>query len=491
MKLNKQQKTKANINKDNMGDTIYLQNEYFKMNKRIFDFRNKGIYKYGFLKFFIFLFFLLINLRINEIRIEYNENKIINQRFLSSNNINNINISIINKPILPLSNNEYIVKPYNKTIYDSNNIRYHYEDLFNNRKIFIINYSYIPYIKINKSISYDENANNIYNEYGMLNITQLDYYYNGYDLNNSNLNHIHLSMSFDKNYILLSSISIATILNTSSIDTYIHFHIILNNCTYYDIKPIINLKKINKYIDFVFYNGKQAEYDFGNRGKNEWRGVGEYSRLLIPEIVNNTNKILILDSGDIIAVKDLSEIYLYDIDDNYFGFSLECNAGKYDDYWIFGRNNFYMNGGVCLININKFREDNLYKNAYFASMAYNFFPCPFQEILLMISNYKFKFIPLNYNSPQFFENEEEFNQKKNDTKLMLFWMNLQNNSLFKHSNEELLNSALNPVLYHLYANKPYLGLSNKKLTKLWIEYANLTGLYSQIKEKYPKPFENI
>ena len=59
----------------------------------------------------------------------------------------------------------------------------------------------------------------------MLNITQLDYYYNGYDLNNSNLNHIHLSMSFDKNYILLSTISIATILNTSSIDTYIHFHI--------------------------------------------------------------------------------------------------------------------------------------------------------------------------------------------------------------------------------------------------------------------------
>ena len=93
-------------------------------------------------------------------------------------------------------------------------------------------------------------------------------------------------MSFDKNYVLISLISIASILNTSSIDTYIHFHIILNNCSYDDIKIIISLKeKINKNVDFVFYNGKQVENDFGNRNKKKHRGVGEYSRLLIPELL--------------------------------------------------------------------------------------------------------------------------------------------------------------------------------------------------------------
>ena len=34
------------------------------------------------------------------------------------------------------------------------------------------------------------------------------------------------------------------------------------------MKKIIGLKKINKNVDFTFYNAKQANYDFGKRGKN-------------------------------------------------------------------------------------------------------------------------------------------------------------------------------------------------------------------------------
>ena len=298
-------------------------------------------------------------------------------------------------------------------------------------------------------------------------------------------------MSFDKNYILLSLISISSILNTSSIDTYIHFHIILNNCSYYDIKPIINLKKIKKNVDFVFYNGRQAEYDFGNRNKNEFRGVGDYTRLLIPQIVNNTNKIIILDSADIIAHKDLSELYFFDLEDNYFAFSLECIAGSFHEYYVFGRNNFYPNTGICLVDVRKYRKDNLYKKAYFAAMAYNFFPSPFQEILLIICNYKFKYWPLNYNAPQFFENDEQMIQKDKNTKYIKVWKNFQKFSPFKYSTEELIDAESNPVITHLYSTKPFLGLSNKRFTSIWINYANLTGFFEEIRKKYPEPFKKI
>ena len=90
MKLNLQQKTKANINKDNINKTNFLKKEYIKINKRIFGFKNKGIYKYCFLIYLIFLLFFLRFLKINGIRNEYNENENINQRFLSSNFNNNI-----------------------------------------------------------------------------------------------------------------------------------------------------------------------------------------------------------------------------------------------------------------------------------------------------------------------------------------------------------------------------------------------------------------
>ena len=83
---------------------------------------------------------------------------------------------------------------------------------------------------------------------------------------------------------------------------------------------------------------------------------------------------LFLDSGDIIAQKDLSEVYFYDIKDNYFGFTLEIFAGNYLHYTDkFTSNNFHPQGGVLLVNIRSFRKDELYKKAVFVSKSYDSF----------------------------------------------------------------------------------------------------------------------
>ena len=351
----------------------------------------------GFFNYLLLLFFLKSRKK------NQNENKL---------KYENISYSY-DKPMLPLYKEDIVVKPYNKIYYNSSNIRYHFHDLFENRKIFKIDYNYLPYTKINKNMSFDENAENIYESTGILNLTKLYIYYNNKDIYTSNFNHIHLGMGFDKDYIFLTAISMASILNTSSPDTYIHFHLVLiSNIQYKDLKPIIDLIKINKNVEFVFYNGKQVEYDFGERGKKEMRGVADYTRVLIPQIVNNTNKIIIMDCADIIAKKDLSEMYFFDIGDNYFVFSLEKIAGKFHKEYIFARNNFYPNSGICLTNVRKFREDNLYKNSFFSSLAYKNLPCPYQDIFLMISNYKFKYWPLNYNCPEFFGDNEKHLKNK-------------------------------------------------------------------------------
>jgi lipopolysaccharide biosynthesis glycosyltransferase len=318
-----------------------------------------------------------------------------------------------------------------------------------------------------------------------LNLTKLYIYYNNKDIDTSKFNHIHLGIAFDKNYIFLTAISMASILNTSSPYTYIHFHLVLvNNIQYADLKPIINLNKINKNVEFVFYNGKQVEYDFGERGKKEMRGVGDYARILIPEIVNNTNKIIIIDSADIIAKKDLSELYYFDIGDNYFVFTLENMAGRFHKYYIFSRNNFYPNSGVCLTNVRKFREDNLYKISFFSSLAYKHLPCPYQDIFLMISNYKFKYWPLNYNCPQFF-NDNEKNIKDNNSSTIYNWLFNQKYSQFRYSKEELIKASNNPVIVHMYSKKPFNNLANSENTLAWINYAKMAGVYNRVKKKYP------
>ena len=386
-------------------------------------------------------------------------------------------------------NEKYRVKKYSKSILNLINIRYRFKDLYNQRKLFKINYSYIPYTKLDKSISYDENAIYIYNSTGMLNLTKLDYYYNNTDINTLNFNHIHLSMGFDNNYIELSLISISSILNTSNSDTFIHFHILVIKFSFEEMKKITQLKRINKNVEFIFYNSMQAIYDFGERSNTEWRGLGEYTRILAPQIVNDTDKLLILDSGDIIAQKDVSEVFFFDLEDNYFSWILEDIAGNSLVKWNkFVINNFYPNSGVCLTNVSLFRKDELYKAAFFAAKAYKDLPCPMQDIFSIISNYKFCYLPLKYNAKLFFEKDEQMENKQINTNLIQRWINKQKFTPFKYSVEEILEAALDPVINHIYQDKITDGIGCNKITIQWINYAKLTGFYEKIKEKYPKPF---
>jgi len=359
------------------------------------------------------------------IKIDYNNNlskKIVIVILLSIVNIfllikNKNNKSIINLNVIQFKNKKLNNKPYKISNYNKSHIRYYFQNIFDSRKLFKINYSFLPYINIDKSIPYEQIAWNIYASNGILNITKLDYYYNSIDTNTFDLNHIHVSMAFDNNFLDLSTISIASILNTSNNDTYIHFHILCLNFEYKDIQKIVQLKRINKNIDFTFYNAQQAEYDFGEMGKRDYRGIGNYAKILAPEIVNNTNKILVIDSGDTIAQKDISEIFYYDLGDNYFGFTLDLNTGNYENKNdFFFSNKFYPNTGVCLINVTLFKKDELYKKAFFITRSYNNLVTPQQDIYISIAIYKFKYMPLNFNCLHFYNKNIQKNQKKKKKK---------------------------------------------------------------------------
>ena len=325
----------------------------------------------------------------------------------------------------------------------------------------------------------------------MLNITKLEKLYynqNNKEINIYRLNNIHLAMSFDKNFSDLASISIASILNTSNSNTYIHFHILGLNFEFNEIKKIIDLRKINNKVEFIFYNAKQAEYDF-DLGKKDRRGVGNYAKILIPQIVNNTNKIIILDSGDILSQKDLSEIYFYDIGDNYFGWILERCAGNrfiFDDKFM--SNKFHPNTGVVIVNIRLFREDELYKKAVFMAKSYDNFKSPTQDILITICHYKFKYIPLNYNIHIYYENESD---KLNKTRISSIkdFLRIQRMTKYKYSFDEIYDAILNPVVRHFYIEKIYnISRCNTHVIQ-WLHYAKLAGVYKNLKKKYPKPFK--
>ena len=401
----------------------------------------------------------------------------------------NKNFKVINNPVLPNNEVEFVVKKFNSSNFNLNNSRYNFQENFNKRTKFRINYSYYPYTQISKKNSFDENAMKIYIETGMLNFTKLEYAYNKdkYNIDIANMNEIHLSMAFDKEYSDLALISIASVLNSSNSDTFIHFHVLALNFGLNEIKKIINLRKINFRVEFIFYNAKQVEYDF-DRAKNEMRKYGNYAKILSPEIVNNTNKILILDSGDIIVQKDLSEIYFYDLKDNYFGWTLEICAGYYlENTDKFKTNNFHPNAGVVLVNIRLFRKDELYKKAVFVGKSYHYFECPVQDILITIANYKFSFFPLNYNLVLYYENKNDSLNRKMIPSIRV-WQKIQRFSPYKYTFDEIVDAMIDPVVQHFYLEKLQETKRCNKYVYQWLKYANVTGRYLQLKQKYKIPF---
>jgi hypothetical protein len=100
------------------------------------------------------------------------------------------------------------------------------------------------------------------------------------------------------------------------------------------------------------------------------------------------------------------------------------------------------------------------KELFLTSMAYNCLQGPYQDIYFLISVYKFKYLPLNYNCKQFFDNDEQINKKNKDTKYIKFYVENQKFSPFKYTIEEIFDASLDPVIIHLYHEKTYLGTAN-------------------------------
>ena len=109
----------------------------------------------------------------------------------------------------------------------------------------------------------------------------------------------------------------------------------------------------------------------------------------------------------------------------------------------------------------------------------------------LIQNSELRYWPLNYNTPQFFQTDQEIKDKPENATSIQNWLKSQKNTPFRYNVDELMNAALHPVIYHLYFNKPYSNSANKEITKMWLNYSKLANVYDTIKLKYPEIISKV
>ena len=336
---------------------------------------------------------------------------------------------------------------------------------------------------IDKSISLRENAENIFKQKKYINFNKLVQLYNNLTPQKSyNFNNIHITICFNEEYHLLASVTIASILKNSNPNTFVHFHIIaLNNLPAKIMEKIFSLsEKINKNSEFIFYDGEKAENDFKEGAKRSERGMIDYGRLFIPEVIDDDIKrVISLDIGNIIVEKDLYNLYTQNL--TYLAY-----LGVKDAYSkcfmesIFNHKIDYVNGAVLLVNIEKFKEIKIYD--YMVKM-YNYilnkakFYNPYSDIINDFLPWRSNgYLPLEYNMPEFVKSKEGIENDYN------IW---RKKCSYYFNQKDLVIQAENNIVIRNFENFPvYKGKANNYIKKEWLKYAELTGFIDEIKKKY-------
>jgi len=171
---------------------------------------------------------------------------------------------------------------------------------------------------------------------------------------------INICFASDNNYVPHMAASIVSILKNANVDDELYFYILSNKIKQEYKNKLLELKKIKDFnIEYLDIN----EDDFKNfpfPTETKHITITTYFRYKISSILPNLDKIIYLDC-DIIVKNSLNELFKTNIENYSLGGVedigyISLQKLKIAKYVFTG---FYINAGVLLINLKKWREDNI------------------------------------------------------------------------------------------------------------------------------------
>lgn len=235
-------------------------------------------------------------------------------------------------------------------------------------------------------------------------------------MNNSEV--IHIVFAIDNNYVKQCCVTINSILFNSNKSDFYHFHILESG---------LNEKSKSKFVFKHFKNYGITFYDVTNINTEKFCTtfnhitVTTYYRLYIAQILpDNIDKVIYLDC-DLIAVRDLKDLWEIDLDD--------YSAGVIEDWihtfdWLkpfVQENHIYFNAGVIVFNLKELRSFNFLEECLaFNDKMRSKLICQDQDILNCVLSGRCKYLPVSWNmiTAFFVDNhskmldEKEFEQYK-------------------------------------------------------------------------------
>ena len=152
--------------------------------------------------------------------------------------------------------------------------------------------------------------------------------------------------------------------------------------------------------------------------------------MLLPQLVgNDVKRLIILDSGDVLVLKDLSEMYNWNMNNNIYMGSPDMSAGIFGN--LSKKNlSIYINGGHYLVDIQKVKQKNMYKLFLKYKKLYAK-RWPEQRMINDIANGKVGYLPFEFGLVQPFSFDPSIYKRKKLTIYRYFKLDIiSNNSTF-------------------------------------------------------------
>lgn len=200
-----------------------------------------------------------------------------------------------------------------------------------------------------------------------------------------------------------------------------------------------------------------------------------YARLFTPSLVpEDIDKILYLDC-DALILGSFKELWEMDLGDYYCAGALEpaVNQDLKKEFWFFNVNN-YINAGVLLINLKKWREDNVEeKFIEFLSAHRGEYYCADQGIINLLFDNKIKILPPKYNLIGAFQ-RYDYNRARKVSGIKTEF----------YTKEIVDESRENPVFVH-FIGKDFAPWANKdnKYADMYKHYAKIANCEDIIQYK--------
>ena len=334
--------------------------------------------------------------------------------------------------------------------------------------------------------------NETYEQLGFVNINEIESEIPGGRKWLKNLNkskEVNLGLSLDSNYTLRAMLTIASAMDSQFIETKLRLHFAVVKFSVDNMLKIYSLReKIRDDVEFNFYNAKKLDIDLPNFHP---KGTGSLGKIILPELLKeDVDRIILIDVGDVLILRDLSEMYNWNMEGKTFCGTTDMGINRYA---LVSKKPFdiYINLGHYLVDVKKAKYNKIYDKMVENKNAYTSINYIDQELLNDIADGQIGYLPLKFGINAPYEDDKVSDNPPFKTAYdYIVNVTQKEKYTFLPKNQDEMNAqAFNPVIIHQWNWKWQDGLGLTIYRRIAQYYIKLAGIWDEMYNLHPGYFK--